>query len=39
MGVKHTLENPPTKYIHKTIESMPKRMSMAMKSKGQRIKY
>ena len=37
--VKHTLENTPTKYIDKTIESMPKRMLMVIKSKGQRIKY
>ena len=32
--VKHTLENTPTKYICKTIESMPKRMLMVIKSKG-----
>ena len=36
---KHTLENTPTKYIDKTIEAMPKRMLMAIKSKGQKIKY
>ena len=37
--VKHTLENTPTKYIDKTIESISKRMLMVIKSKGQRIKY
>ena len=37
--VKHTFENTPTKYIDKTIKSIPKRMSMVIKSKGQRIKY
>ena len=37
--VKLTLENTPTKYIDKTIESIPKRMSMVIKSKRQRIKY
>ena len=37
--VKHTLESTPTKYIDKTIESMPKRMLMVTKSKGKRIKY
>ena len=37
--VKRTLENTPTKYIDKTIESMPKRMLMVIKSKGKRIKY
>ena len=37
--VKYTLENTPTKYTVKTIESMPKRMLMVIKSKGQRIKY
>ena len=37
--VKHTLENTPPKYIDKGIESMPKRMLMVIKSKGQRIKY
>ena len=36
--VKHILENTPTKYIEKTIKSMPKRMLMVMKSKGQIIK-
>ena len=37
--VKHTLENTPTKYIDTTIESMPKRMLMVIKSKGQKKKY
>ena len=37
--VKHTLENTPTKYIDKTIKSMPKKILMVIKSKGQRIKY
>ena len=37
--VKHALENASTKYIDKTIKSMPKRMLMVIKSKGQRIKY
>ena len=37
--VKRTLENTATKYIDKTIESMPKRMLMVIKSKGKRIKY
>ena len=37
--VMHTLENTPTKYIDKTIESMPKRMLVVIKSKRQRIKY
>ena len=37
--VKHTLENTPTEYIDKTIESMPKRMLMVIMSKEQRIKY
>ena len=37
--VKYTLENTPTKYIHKTTESMPKRMLMVINSKGQMIKY
>ena len=37
--VKHTLENTPTKYIDKAIESMPKKMLMVIKSKGKRIKY
>ena len=36
--VKHTLENTPTKYIDKTIESMPKRMLMAIKSNWQKNK-
>ena len=36
--VKHTLENIPTKHINKTIESMPKRILMAIKSKGRRVK-
>ena len=31
--VKHTLENTPTKYIDNTIESIPKRMLMVIKSK------
>ena len=39
LRVKHTFENTPTKYIDKTIKSIPKRMSMVIKSKGQRIKY
>ena len=33
--VKHTLENTPTKYFDKTIESMSKRMFMVIKSIGQ----
>ena len=37
--VKHILENTPTKYIDKTIKSMPKRKLMVIKSKGQIIKY
>ena len=37
--VKHTLDNTPTKYIDKTIESILKRMLMVITSKGQRIKY
>ena len=37
--VKHTLENTPTKYVDKNIESMPKGMLMVIKSKGQRIKH
>ena len=37
--VKHTLENAPTKHIDKTIESMPKRMIVVIKSKGKRIKH
>ena len=35
---KHTLENTPSKYIDETIEPMPKRMLMVIKSKWQRIK-
>ena len=31
---KNIYENTPTKYIDKTIESMPKRMLMFIKSKG-----
>ena len=34
---KHTLENIPTKYIDKTIESMPKRMLMVIKSKKGKV--
>ena len=37
--VKHTLENMPTKYIDKAIDSMTKRMLMVIKLKGQRMKY
>ena len=37
--VKHTLENMPTKYIDKAIDSMTKRMLMVVKLKGQRMKY
>ena len=37
--VKHTLENTPTKCIDNTIESMPKRMLMVIKSKEQWIKH
>ena len=36
---KHTLENTPTKYIVKTIESMRKRMLIVFMSKEKRIKY
>ena len=36
---EHTLENASTKYIDKTIESMPKRMLMIIKLKWQRLKY
>ena len=39
LRIKHTLENTPTKYIDKTIESMPKRIVMIIKSKWQRVKY
>ena len=37
--VKYTLENTPTKYIVKTIESMSKRMLMVFNSTAKRIKY
>ena len=36
---KDTLENTPTKYIFKTIESMPKRMLIVFMSKEKRVKY
>ena len=39
LRIKHTLENTPTKYIDKNIESIPKRVFMVIKSKGQRIKH
>ena len=37
--IRKTMENFPTSIIDNTIESMDKRISLIIKSKGQRIKY
>ena len=37
--VKHTLLNFPTKTVDNIIDSMPKRLKMVIKRKGQRIRY
>ena len=37
--VVQTIKNVPIDLINRTIDSLPKRMNMVVKSKGDRIKY